>query len=606
MAIEDLLHQQKYNQSAPSNTPSNTNTINNQINQATYNANTANNKKLADKIYNISATLENTIYESNKSMREALEDKIYKSGLATQKAIEASVYDMLKKMTYKPKATPTIGSSGDSFLGGPSLLKELNKAITYKNSFSYPSVEPLDVWNNTEDINKEYDEKNISEQKIDSKFFGAKLEYQDRRKQIKEFSFEYLAYLFFKSDINIELNEFYAAVTNKINNKDFFNETDDNSDMDEYLIHYVFNQIWTEALKTGSFAVRNVVGFYIYFNKELNFFDILIQGDSINDFLNNMTLNGILDIITSLGLYPLNIGNLFNRLWYSYKFSATEGGNKAEVIMSINEFYKYNLNRLSSNVFHGFNVKKDKLNITTSICPKSQQNKNRFNSTAAAFNALINLDYGHKLDLENPIDAFLSKRIPINEEIHIKDFIKTKETRPLVFKNKSVFKMFEDTEDDLYNLWKLLESFDNDYKINVSYINKRNIEKLFIKFSQDKSFPLDNEIVDINNNHIQFWVYWLEFLNAYANNLNVYNYDSIFEYLIELSNIRFVIIYLNNNNAFKDYIFNETEENWNPGDVDGYILAKFQEIYQSLDTLKNRLKNILKAITITDKRFYLI
>ncbi len=246
---------------------------------------------------------------------------------------------------------------------------------------------------------------------------------------------------------------------------------------------------------------------------------MLIRGMHINDFLNNMTLSGVINNLTELGLYPLNIGNLFNRLWYSFKYSANPDGNKAEIKMSLNEFYSYRVNRLNASTYSGLPKRIDKLLLTTDISLIPNKRKS-FSSAAEAFNTLRDLDYDFKFNLtstltngtriyEHPADEYLSRLIPIRKEKHTigltKQQLETiKQRRPEVYKDTSIFLTSKELNRPNQRLWKLLESFDNDYKISVSFINKSNIENLFFKFSQDISFPLDSGIVDINNDYVKF------------------------------------------------------------------------------------------------------
>lgn len=590
MAIQNRIYKTLTVDGAPSNTPSSTNTIKSDL------------------------------------VISGAEDKLY----SVTSALEDSIYKMINIAPPKSNIPPSIGSST---LRDSTLTQGNQTSETYYEETAVPKVQLPQAWNNTILINDQANEESINSQEVDPKYFTNVLSQVNRREQIQTFSYDYLAYLFFKSNINIVIDEFYSAVTNKIKTKDFWSEEESEeeaqtqNDMDVYLIHYVFNQIWTEALRSNSAPVKNVIGFYIYFNQKLDFFNTLIRGMHINDFLNNMTLNGVINNLTELGLYPLNIGNLFNRLWYSFKYLAKPDGNKAEIKMSLNEFYNYRVNRLNASTYSGLPKRIDKLLLTTDISLIPNKRKS-FSSAAEAFNTLRDLDYDFKFNLtstldtngnriyEHPADEYLSRLIPIRKEKHTTGLTNQqletiKQRRPEVYKDTSIFLTSKELNRPNQRLWELLESFDNDYKISISFINKSNIENLFFKFSQDVSFPLDSGIVDINNDYITFWIYWLEFLNAYANNLNPNDYDNLFDYIIELVNIRFIFKYLDSNNTIKDYIEKnypnpEDPNTWNPLDHDWFIIAKLQTINSSLDTLKTRTKALLRDIILKDKRFFLV
>lgn len=648
MAIQNIILNKTY---APVNAPSSTNTIKSSpvisgaINQYIYTKKyttttvppavvaAAQNKiyiisrpatqAIEDKLYSITSALRNQIYTTTSSTKNAIADQIYRISQNTKTALQDSLYKMVKNLTYtappKSNIPPSIGSST---LQDSTLTQGNQTSKTYYEETPVPTVQLPQAWNNTTLINDQVNEESINSQVVDPKYFTNVLSQVNRREQIQTFSYDYLSYLFFKSNINIVIDEFYSAVANKIETKDFWSEEEaqTQNDMDAYLIHYVFNQIWTEALRSNSAPVKNVIGFYIYFNQKLDFFNTLIRGMHINDFLNSMTLNGVINNLTELGLYPLNIGNLFNRLWYSFKYSANPDGNKAEIKMSLNEFYNYRVNRLSASTYSGLPKRIDKLLLTTDISLIPNKRKS-FSSAAEAFYTLRDLDYNFKFNLtnenkvyEDPADEYLSRLIPIRKEKHTigltdQELETIKQRRPEVYKDTSIFLTSKELNRPNQRLWELLESFDNDYKISVSFINKSNIENLFFKFSQDVSFPLDSGIVDVNKDYTKFWIYWLEFLNAYANNLNPNDYDNLFDYIIELVNIRFIFKYLDSNNTIKDYIeedYLEDPNTWNPLDGEGFIIAKLQTINSSLDTLKERTKALLRDIILKDKRFFLV
>jgi len=116
-------------------------------------------------------------------------------------------------------------------------------------------------------------------------------------------------------------------------------------------------------------SIKNLIGFYIYFNRRLNFLPILVQGTTLNDFFSDMTLDSILDKLSALGLYPISGYNLFERLWNSYTYSVAENANRAEIKLSLKEFISYDINRNMAETYDGFPNKNDQLIITYKLDP---------------------------------------------------------------------------------------------------------------------------------------------------------------------------------------------------------------------------------------------
>ena len=435
----------------------------------------------------------------------------------------------------------------------------------------------------------------VTDMVIPSKYFNRIISINDRKHTvIDKFSFEYLSFLFFEVNINESIPNFYTSVSSIIDGKRFVRDEDygvvaPEDQLDDDTIQMIFSKIWNLAL-ASSISVKNLIGFYIYFNRRLNFLPILVQGDSLNEFIADLSLESIVNKLMILGLYPVNGRNLFERLWNSFVYSVKEDGNKSEVKMSIGEYYHYDVNRNMAETYDGFPIKKDELGILYDLELGSWSNKRSFNTDSVAFKRFKELSQTYINTGSNNT----------NTKYYLKSILPSATSQ---FLRVSLANPSSNPKSPNRDLWCILQTFDEVYKINRLNVNKRNVRKLFIEFASSNAFPV-GEIE--NNNYVDLWVAWVSYLNAkasaVASNLinaesTTHNYTNMYVNLVDLVNSKFILQYLKNNDAFQGVI---------PAYVDGtnYVDAALLKTYQSMDVLKQQLKDIIKYITTADRRFY--
>jgi hypothetical protein len=107
-----------------------------------------------------------------------------------------------------------------------------------------------------------------------------------------------------------------------------------------------------------------------------------------------------------------------------------------------------------------------------------------------------------------------------------------------------------------------------------------------------------------SNQYLELWLAWVEYINSRASSISTslaisngtnHNYKNMYKQLVWLTNAKFVIQYLQNNNSFKDSAY---------ADGANYVNAALLKVYQSLTELKTQIKNVIKYIKKEDKRFY--
>jgi len=163
------------------------------------------------------------------------------------------------------------------------------------------------------------DKTEVTEMVIDKQNFKT-IEVEDRQAGITKFSFEYLAYLFFEVNIEENLPNFYSTIDLIIADRLFDRDEDPVLDeltaddiIDDETKQLILGKIWALA-KKGGLGVQNLIGFYIYYHRRLKFLPVLIKGVALNDFISKLNLTDIIDTLITLGLYPVNNKNLFDRL----------------------------------------------------------------------------------------------------------------------------------------------------------------------------------------------------------------------------------------------------------------------------------------------------
>jgi hypothetical protein len=292
----------------------------------------------------------------------------------TTPTIKSSLDDLM------PTVTKDMGIPNDkifSFIdmegNAVGTLKDTKPDVKITTQEQLPVIEkvlsPVD-----ENINKDP----VTEMIIDRKYFMP-TDIIDRKSTATVFNFDYLSYLFFQVDINQQLDSFYNAVDYIIENRLFARDEDyaevaPENTLDDETMALVFNQIWTMAKNAVDenpdlVSIKNLIGFYIYFNRKLGFLPILVQGTTLNEFFSDMSLDSILVKLTTLGLYPISGYNLFERLWNSYTYSVTENANRAEIKLSLREFISYDINRNMAETYDGFPNKNDQLIIRYDLDP---------------------------------------------------------------------------------------------------------------------------------------------------------------------------------------------------------------------------------------------
>lgn len=442
-------------------------------------------------------------------------------------------------------------------------------------------------------INAEVDKTVVTDMNIDDKYFSF-ISVDDRKSGITQFSFDYLAFLFFESNIEESLPSFYSAIDTIIDNKNW-SRVEDVLDADlpaeDYLdpeiTQVIFSKIWTLAKASGNMAVKNLIGFYIYFNRRLRFLPVLIQGISVNEFIEDISLETVVDTLMRLGLYPINNVNLFDRVWNSFTYSLIEDGNKAEIKMSLREWFNYDINRDMAETYNGFTNQIDKLIILYDLDLSKWSQLRTFNTQATAFKRFKELSLAYTTDpAHTGMKNYLLSLLPNEKSLFMKNTIVHPKSNPLL-------------PDP--NLWCTMQSFDDLFLINRIEINKNKMRQMFMEFANDASFPIS--YVD-SSNFTDLWVAWVEYMNSKASEISVsladdtgvdHDYPNMFGRLVTLVNAKYIIQYLENNNSFQG-----------TGYVDGadFINAAILKVYESIKILKAQLKDIIKEITITDRRFY--
>ena len=454
-------------------------------------------------------------------------------------------------------------------------------------------IEPIVIEQILSPIDSGVDKTAVTEIVIADKYFMI-TNVEDRKRSSGtdkfKFSFEYLSYLFFEININENVPSFYSAIDDIIEDKLFARDEDPGVIAEEDIIDYdmikvIFSKIWNLAKASDDIAIKNLIGFYIYFNRRLSFLPILVQGTSLNEFISDLSLESIVGKLVMLGLYPINNRNLFERLWNSFTYTVKEDLNKSEIKMSLREFYDYDVNRDNAETYNGFTNKIDKLILLYDLDLSAWSKKRTFNTQSSAFKRFKELSLAYLND-NTGVKNYLVKLLPNAQSQYMR----------MSLVNNSDNIIVPDR-----NIWCMLQSFDDVFKINRLNISKENIRKLFVDFAGDVSFPI-GEIE--SNNFTQIWIYWVEYLNAKASLITEeltdlydveHDYANLFDKLVDLVNSKFIIQYLQNNKAFQDTGYT---------DGTGYIDAALVKVYGSLNVLKQQIKHIIKYIVTEDSRFY--
>lgn len=446
----------------------------------------------------------------------------------------------------------------------------------------------------------------VTEMTIDPKYFIPTI--VDRKTIAQVFNFDYLSYLFFEVNINENLPSFYDAVDTIIREGRFERDEDPGevtpeNTIDTATMKLIFNQIWTMTkdavdLSTSDISIKNLIGFYIYFNRKLGFLPILVQGTTLNEFFADMTLESILTKLSILGLYPVNGYNLFERLWNSFTYSVLENANRAEIKLSLREFISYDVNRNMDETYDGFPNKNDQLIITYKLDPSKWSDKKTFRSDSAAFKKFKELTTAYITSQgATTIKRYLLDLLPVQ------DYVGSDMTlNSSVFARKSILSVSTNVNPPNRQLWFTLQSFDDVFKVNRLDVNKSNIRRLFIEFSSSQGFPLDSVQ---ENQYNDLWLSWVSYLNSKASSisstLNIstdinHNYKEMYDQLVWLTNAKFIIQYLQNNNTFVSSV---------PPYTDGanYINVALLKVYQSLTVLKTQIQNVIEYIKQEEKRF---
>ena len=441
----------------------------------------------------------------------------------------------------------------------------------------------------------------------------------DKKPIIPVFNFDFLSYLFFEININENLPSFYDAVDYIIENKSFERDEDPGTVAPENIIDpttmkLIFDQIWTMVkdavnLSPSNISIKNLIGFYIYFNRKLGFLPILVQGTTLNEFLADMTLDSILTKLSTLGLYPISGYNLFERLWNSFTYSVLENANKAEIKLSLREFMGYDINRNMTETYDGFPNKNDQLIITYKLDPSKWNDKKTFKSDSAAFKRFKELTTEYITDQGTAtIKKYLLDLLPVQDYAGADMTLNSS-----VFSRKSILSVSTNINPPNRQLWFTLQSFDDVFKVNRLEINKSNIRKLFIEFSSSQGF-LDSLVQE--NQYTDLWLSWVGYLNSKVstiyNTLNTptdtdHDYKEMYNQLVWLINAKFIIQYLQSSNNFISLEAPYTDPYTNGADYINNVLLNINstllKIYQSLTVLKTQLQNVIEYIKQEEKRF---
>jgi hypothetical protein len=506
-----------------------------------------------------------------------------------QIAITDDLFDSFLRNTSKAEIVVVPNSD----MGSPeSLYADDSVRRTDRVTVTVREETPPVVQRTLEPIGVNTDKTAVTEMNIAPRYFM--LTGVDNRKiGITKFSFEYLSFLFFETDINQNIPSFYQAIDRIIQDSMFNREEDslpnnavipEEDVIDDELMKIIFTKIWDVA-KESTTAIKNLIGFYIYFNRRLRFLPILVQGTSLNEFISDLSVESILSKLIVLGLYPINNKNLFERIWNSYVYSIKEGTNKAEIKMSLREYFNYDINRSMAETYNGFTNKNDKLMIAYDLDLKLWSNERSFSKQSIAFKRFKELAINYISD-NSGTKKYLLDLIPSENSI---------------FLRKSIFNNSDNLKTPDKRLWCVMQSFDNTFKINRLFVNKDNIRNMFMEFANHESFPVGESE---NNNFTELWIWWVEYLNSKASEITQsllndddvnHDYTNIFDKLVWLVNAKFIIQYLENNNAFKNTDYT---------DGANFINAAILKVYQSISVLKQQLKNIIKYTVAEDRRFY--
>lgn len=410
------------------------------------------------------------------------------------------------------------------------------------------------------------------------------------------YNFDNLAYIVFNSKIDQGIPGLYSKIYEIIDKKQFNRPEDQNTLEDDPLnkltdeaIKFILSKVWTlTESPTISIYDKNLIAFYIYFNRKLQFATLLIQGQTIKDFTNAISIKWVIDRITNAGIYPVKTDNLFERLYDSIAYSVLENGNIAESKMSLREYISNPSTKdILTEVYNGFGEPIDGLTILYDIDLSKRGSIKLFSSEYLAFKEFktICLIYTEV----NELSEYMKKLVPFVNSVYL---------------NRSIISNSTDRYVPNKELWDTLEQFDSIFKINKKHINKKNISVLFDRFSSSGTFPLVSKIE--NNEFLSIWEAWYEFLKTNASNISsmiintddylTHNYDIMYRDLISLVNSKFIINYLNNNSSFvatKDENANLYTE------VDEAI----QDVYNELRLFKLELKRFIKYVISKDRRF---
>jgi hypothetical protein len=417
-----------------------------------------------------------------------------------------------------------------------------------------------------------------------------------RKNSIIKYNFDYVSYLLFEVNINRGIEGFYGAIDWIIKNREFEREEDYNEnyrvedELDNDMIGVIFDRLWSLA-KLNGVAVKNLIGFYIYFNRRLRFLPMLIQGISVNELIAKMDIGFVLNRINEFGLYPVRTSSLFERVWSSEVLSVNENENEAESIMSINEYYGFKSNLDIDGVYEGFPTVIDNLLLKYYVDKSSWNNSRMFSSSSLAFNRFKELSIAYVNDNDG-LKKYLLNLLPSVNNVYMKESLLNEH-------GSSV-------SPDL-NLWGIMQSFDDEFKVNRIWINKNEIHTLFDEFVNDEGFPV--EYVD-GGSYVNLWIAWIKYLNGRgvvisnalvdADGVN-HDYIYMFDNLIKMLNAKFIINYIGYNRAFMSADYDEDGVYTIGTDIVDIAISR---IYASIAVLKEQIKNVIEYMIVNDKRFY--
>ena len=417
------------------------------------------------------------------------------------------------------------------------------------------------------------------------------------KKGITKYSYDYLSYLFFEDDINRDVSWFYNAVDWIILTKDYEREEDYNEnyreedELDDDVISLIFDKIWNVTKIMNNTAIKNIIGFHIYFNRKTVFLPMIIRGYSISELISKINANFILDVVKNC-LAGSNVHfNLFERIWNSYVYSVKEKGNSAEMIMSLKEYYGAEINKDIAEVYRGFTNRDDELILMCEVDYESWGNTRKFGSSSLAFKRFkeLSLEY---ISSHDGLKKFLLDLIPNSESQYMK---------------RSLLNQYEDFNSDEQQLILLMQSFDGLFRINQMWINKNEMNGLFNEFAKSVKFPTQY----INGgSYANLWAAWVKYINELAQSISIrlvdadgvnHQYVSMFNDLVKMVNAKFILNYLIYNREFMSVEYNEDGVYTDGTD---YVDDAISKMYASIASLKSQMKDIIKYITTHDRRFY--